>query len=683
MADIGLGRDEPLYPDECGSGPEKLPWFDAVLDAIAQRVERVQALWSALGRPLTVHDSVSALVSAPPADAVAPQTNAAFLADPRTRRLTEDLGLSDLEAQFLGLLCAIALRPGLGRALAYIEDEPGPADATPAAAGNLWGWPPGHWPTPSGALARLGLASPLPAGDWRATAAWAAQPDVCAFMAGAHDWWAFWLDQSARRRSTLAEGTDVQGSTFIGNGPDECLYPQLLDEMVAAARAPQRPPLVMEVVGPPGSGRRHLLGQVAQTLGRQSVHCSMNDDRSRALRSGVLSGACVIADVATPQAHTAGPIDEPCFDDRPGALTLIARTSAGQGAPSGAGLPGSAPVARISFVLPLPTRAQRGRLWQHFCPGAPVPAMVRQWSLLPGEILAAATAKPLGDHAVTAACRRQLASLPGSLASPLSCPYGWEDLAVAPDIELQLHQLEDQVRLGPDVLEDWGLRRLTPASAGTAALFAGPSGTGKTMAAQILARSLGMYIYRVDLAQVVDKYIGETEKRLARLFDETERANCVLFFDEADALFGQRTKVRDAHDRFANIEIDYLLARVESFDGVTVLATNRKADLDPAFMRRLRLVVDFRSPTPAERTRLWSSALPPDAPDGSALSIGLDYRWLGDNLELSPAQIKVTALNAAFLARGRGDAVTQDDVVEAARRELAKHGLLLRPRGQL
>ncbi len=155
-----------------------------------------------------------------------------------------------------------------------------------------------------------------------------------------------------------------------------------------------------------------------------------------------------------------------------------------------------------------------------------------------------------------------------------------------------LDELEQQVRLRWSVYEEWGFERLCPMGRGITALFAGPSGTGKTMAAQVLARSLGMELYRVDLSGVVNKYIGETEKRLKQVFDACERANVVLFFDEADALFGQRTQVKDAHDRFANIEIDYLLQRMEQFDGLAILATNRKGDLDRAFLRRIRFIVD-------------------------------------------------------------------------------------------
>jgi SpoVK/Ycf46/Vps4 family AAA+-type ATPase len=209
-------------------------------------------------------------------------------------------------------------------------------------------------------------------------------------------------------------------------------------------------------------------------------------------------------------------------------------------------------------------------------------------------------------------------------------------------------------------------------------LFAGPSGTGKTMAAQVLANSLDLDLYRVDLAEVVNKYIGETEKRLSNLFDECEHAKVVVFFDEADALFGQRTRVRDAHDRFANIEIDYLLQRMETFNGVAILATNRKGDLDDAFLRRLRTIVDFPVPTEIERHALWERVLPDHAPDGSRLTEGVDRVVLARRLDLTGAEITSIALAAAFLARHHGRPIGLSHLETAANRELAKRGTVLR-----
>ena len=194
----------------------------------------------------------------------------------------------------------------------------------------------------------------------------------------------------------------------------------------------------------------------------------------------------------------------------------------------------------------------------------------------------------------------------------------------------------------------------------------------------MLARALGLDLYRIDLAGVVNKYIGETEKRLKRVFDACERAGAILFFDEADALFGRRAQVKDAHDRYANIEIDYLLQRMERFNGIAVLATNRKEDLDRAFLRRLRFVVDFLRPGPAERLAIWRLALRERTPAGEPLLDGIDFDALAAQLSLTGAEIKSAALAAAFRARAESRRIRMDDVLAAARRELAKHGNELR-----
>jgi SpoVK/Ycf46/Vps4 family AAA+-type ATPase len=200
------------------------------------------------------------------------------------------------------------------------------------------------------------------------------------------------------------------------------------------------------------------------------------------------------------------------------------------------------------------------------------------------------------------------------------------------------------------------------------------------MAAQVLARSLGLELYRVDLAGVVNKYIGETEKHLRALFAACERAPVLLFFDEADALFGRRMQANDAHDRFANIEVDYLLQRMEQFDGVAILATNRKGDLDTAFTRRLRFMIDFAPPTVEERERLWRLALEGSADaDGQPLTGWIDWFGLARELELTGAGIKSAALAAAFLARSEGTRIETRHLLAAARRELEKQGIVVRP----
>ena len=197
----------------------------------------------------------------------------------------------------------------------------------------------------------------------------------------------------------------------------------------------------------------------------------------------------------------------------------------------------------------------------------------------------------------------------------------WDDLVLpGPEAE-SLRRIADQVRWRITVYDAWGFRRKQSRGLGIATLFAGESGTGKTMAAEVLADELRLDLYRIDLAGVVSKYIGETEKNLRRLFDAAEAGGAILFFDEADALFGRRTEVKESHDRYANIEIDYLLQRMESFRGLAILATNQRSALDPAFLRRLRFIVEFPFPGPAERLRIWRNVFPAETPTAD-----LDHR---------------------------------------------------------
>jgi SpoVK/Ycf46/Vps4 family AAA+-type ATPase len=201
---------------------------------------------------------------------------------------------------------------------------------------------------------------------------------------------------------------------------------------------------------------------------------------------------------------------------------------------------------------------------------------------------------------------------------------------------------------------------------GINALFAGESGTGKTMAAEVIANELDLHLYRIDLSAVVSKYIGETEKNLRTLFDAAEQGGAILFFDEADALFGKRSEVKDSHDRYANIEINYLLQRMEAFSGLAILATNMKSALDPAFMRRLRFIVNFPFPGPEERQQMWQRALAPDVPQ-----VDVDYERLA-RFNVSGGNIHSIALNAAFMAAQRGGPVTQSLLLTATRNELRK-----------
>jgi SpoVK/Ycf46/Vps4 family AAA+-type ATPase len=238
---------------------------------------------------------------------------------------------------------------------------------------------------------------------------------------------------------------------------------------------------------------------------------------------------------------------------------------------------------------------------------------------------------------------------------------------VLPELQLNtLRQIALHARQRAVVYERWGFAAKNSRGLGLSALFAGASGTGKTLAAEVLANELRLDLYRIDLSQVVSKYIGETEKNLRRVFDAAEAGGAVLLFDEADALFGKRSEVKDSHDRYANIEVSYLLQRMEAYRGLAILTTNMKSALDPAFLRRIRFVVHFPFPDAAQRAGIWRRIFPLETP-----TEGLDVARLA-RLNVAGGNIANIALNAAFLAADAGQPVRMPHLLRAAQLEYAK-----------
>jgi ATPase family associated with various cellular activities (AAA) len=252
------------------------------------------------------------------------------------------------------------------------------------------------------------------------------------------------------------------------------------------------------------------------------------------------------------------------------------------------------------------------------------------------------------------------------LGQAIDVKADWDSLVLPAQEANQLQQVVAQVRGRKRVYDDWGFRNRLNRGLGISVLFAGDSGTGKTMAAEVIAKDLGLLLYRIDLSGVVNKYIGETEKNLRRVFDAAEEGGIILFFDEADALFGARSEVKDAHDRYANIEVNYLLQRIESFSGLAILASNMKKALDQAFLRRLRFIVNFPHPGLAERETMWAKAFPRETPVKD-----LDFARLS-KLNFTGGSIANVALSAAFRAAHDKSPVTMAIVMEAARMEFRK-----------
>jgi hypothetical protein len=285
---------------------------------------------------------------------------------------------------------------------------------------------------------------------------------------------------------------------------------------------------------------------------------------------------------------------------------------------------------------------------------------------------AARGAKGIESEDLHAGARQASSTRLGELATRLPPGFTWEDL-VLPARQLELLQsISAYLRHRDLVLSEWGYERAVARTQGLKVLFAGESGTGKTMAAQVLAHGLGLELFRIDLATIVSKYIGETEKNLDRIFTAAEGSNAILFFDEADALFGKRSEVSDSHDRYANIEVAYLLQKMESYPGAVVLATNFRRNIDDAFLRRLDFVIDFPFPEPEDRVRIWRLLLPSTAP----LAEDLDLEFLANQFKLSGGGIRNCSLAAAFLAADDGGTITMDHLVRAVAIEYGKLGRL-------
>jgi ATPases of the AAA+ class len=343
-------------------------------------------------------------------------------------------------------------------------------------------------------------------------------------------------------------------------------------------------------------------------------------------------------------------------------------------------------VPPLMLDAPVLSVAQRSALWAASLDGQVDPGLdpggaTAQFVLSPDQIVRAARSAtlqaavhgtPVSAADLGRGVRAQNAVGLAKLARRVEPGVGWPDLVLPPATTGQLREIALRARYRTRVLDEWRMRPGGGRGRGVTALFAGDSGTGKTMSAEVIAADLELDLYAVDLSSVIDKYVGETEKNLERIFTEAAGVNAVLLFDEADAIFGKRSEVRDAHDRYANVESAYLLQRMESFDGLAILATNLRANLDDALTRRLDLVIDFPMPDEAQRRRLWDRCLGdriPRAPD-------LDLGFCASAFELSGGNIRSAVVAAAYLAAAQDRPVSTTDLVGGIYREYRKLGRL-------
>jgi winged helix domain-containing protein/ATPase family protein associated with various cellular activities (AAA) len=425
--------------------------------------------------------------------------------------------------------------------------------------------------------------------------------------------------------------------------------------LAAASRATPRPPLLLDL---------RLLAERADAVDAATI----------AVREARLAGVLLAG----------GPVD--AVAERPDVVRAL--TAPGVGlmlAGTVAWDPAWSPETPLVLEPAGYDDGERAALWRSHLDGRATTVdpdtATRQFVLSPEQVRRAARAAVLRASVrggpVTPAdlgygARAQNAVGLGRLARRIEPAVGWSDLVLPADTEHQLREIALRARHRTRVLDDWRMRPGGGRGRGITALFAGDSGTGKTMSAEVIAADLGLDLYTIDLSVVIDKYVGETEKNLERIFVEAAGVNGVLLFDEADALFGKRSEVRDAHDRYANVESAYLLQRMESFDGLALLATNLRANLDPALTRRLDLVVDFPMPDGPQRLALWDRCLGPRLPRAG----DLDLTFCASAFELSGGGIRSAAVAAAYLAADAGRPVGTADLVAGVFREYRKLGRL-------
>jgi hypothetical protein len=468
------------------------------------------------------------------------------------------------------------------------------------------------------------------------------------------------------------------------------------DAQRAAVRAIAEPlatgeHLALFVEGPALTGRRTAIAvasahpALAVELGRAPTATVLGAQLRALARETLLTGAIPVV-VGLEELATDGAADERLLmlrqfvDDLDGPVVLVS-------ARAGIDLEARAPAVRVTW--PVPDVATRVELWQrHGAEVGSAQALATRFPLGAGAIQRAVDSArllhvgraQLDASELLAGVRHNIAEKLGTLADRIAVRQSWDDLVLADDVLAQVRGLIARVRHAHVVYEQWGYRAKMPRGVGVAALFSGPPGTGKTMVAGLIAAELELDLYQVDLSKVVSKWVGETEKQLATIFDAAEAGHALLLFDEADALFGQRTAdVKGANDRYANLEVNFLLQRIERFGGVVILTTNLDTAIDKALKRRLAAHIVFPQPDDDERALLWRRLL---ATDGAPLGDDLDYDALSRVYpKMSGANIRNAALAAAFLAAANGRAtIDQDTVMTAGRGEYLSMGQVLSSR---
>jgi len=586
--------------------------------------------------------------------------------DVRLRRLIRSFALEQLDVELLLVALAPDLDPRFERLYGYLHDDVSRRRASIGLALELVG----AGGASGAGRARLGPSGPLIAGGLLIvedvdrpflTRALRVPDRVAGHLVGDDT-----TDPLVAALEVTPSGRDLAGAGPLERGLRAGARLAYVRERIGtapltvAARALAR-------LGPP---------PVVVDLGRLGPHEEIGEAATAAIREARLRGAGLLA----------GPVE--VLAER-GAAAVRAFAEAGcVTVLHGARGWDPAWSRTVAFLVEaeLPTATERRDVWLAALDGSASDEMAAAIAALPyrlapeqveraaeaGRLTAAASGRALGVADVAAGARSQNAAGLDRLARRIEPRVGWADLVLPAPVVEQLGELTARARHRDRVLDDWGLARTSLKGRGVTALFAGDSGTGKTMSAEVIARSLGLDLYVIDLSTIVDKYIGETEKNLDRVFNEADRVNGVLLFDEADAIFGKRSEVKDARDRYANVEVAYLLQRMEVFDGMAILTTNLRANVDEAFLRRLDAIVEFPVPDVEDRRRLWER----NPPGALPMTDDIDLDFLARRFTLSGGNIRNVAVGAAFRAAEGERRVAMADLVRETAREYRKLGRL-------
>jgi hypothetical protein len=568
--------------------------------------------------------------------------------------------LTPAERDLLYCCLAAALDPALPRVYAYLQDHAGRAHVTEALVGRLFGHGRSiHLDSDSGLLHwGIVVAGEAPVGEQRP---FALDPALRDWLLGSNA-----LDE------------DLHGAARVPPPPAPLSGWPVADTVAHVRRwlgAEDPAPVRVRIAGARGSGRKSFAALVAGEVGLPllAIDVAAYSDEAwpraylKAQRRAFLEG-CVLAFCGD------------AFYDRPRPKTVahfplefvVGET-----------LKSSADDGRAIdhlVELPPPSAEDRRALWMRCAPWSAswradaFVKIVAQHRASPAEIVRIGRRGASGPEETTVLLREAARESLGGLAQRLDCTFVRADLALPPHLNTALDDLLFEAAERVAFWERPEAIRLFPQGRGLLALFAGPPGTGKTMSAQVIAATLGVDLFRIDLAAIVSKWVGETSKNLDRMLTRAAEHDVVLLFDEADALFGRRTEIKEANDRFANTDTSYLLQAIESYRGIALLSTNRKSDIDPAFLRRLRYVLDYPMPDARNRSRILHGVVGELLGKAHAEALAPDLDALGSAIEASGAQLKFAVLNALFAARRQNTALSAGHLLNGIERELAKEG---------